>query len=155
MTKSRIGGPGFGNPKATSDLASAQRPYRPQPAALPTAQQASLAHTGRSLERNAFLLGSWLRIPSIRHDTRSGERGQVLLCGSGFLCRLSARKSPGRTARNSLSTRRGDTLLVGVETIAHVVEQVVPAVGGCFQVVILRMRSEERRVGKECRSRWS
>src|ERR1039457_3363736 len=41
--------------------------------------------------------------------------------------------------------------LPGVE--AHLVLRAVPGVSGPYEIFVLR--SEERRVGKECRSRWS
>ena len=47
--------------------------------------------------------------------------------------------------------RNGDVTLEALRHIASLVEQGVPLYGP----KPLRSRSEERRVGKECRSRWS
>ena len=34
-------------------------------------------------------------------------------------------------------------------------EAIVEGVNGALETIVLQLRSEERRVGKECRSRWS
>src|SRR2546425_13013759 len=51
-----------------------------------------------------------------------------------------------------LKVNSGDT--VSIETMMHAHDKVKPGIT-MDEIVALRKRSEERRVGKECRSRWS
>ena len=49
-----------------------------------------------------------------------------------------------------------DTLLIGLLSNGHILLEGVPGLAKTLAITTLaKARSEERRVGKECRSRWS
>ena len=79
--------------------------------------------------------------------------GSKIIAYGDFSHEIKRRLLLGRKAMRNLLKSRDITLLTGVCIVKAMFFPVV--MYGCESWVIKKARSEERRVGKECRSRWS
>src|SRR6266498_5920096 len=166
---SRVGGklgcPALWPVLATSDHASypAGHPTRPPPGARPvacfqtTAQAARAGYASAPLPAGALEVGGVYLTPTSRAFRAScrraaGRLGFAVPC-PGLLPTAPSGSPPPRLCVQPTTCRRGHALrfLQG----AFVVPPGYVGAPGGFSALSVAARSEERRVGKECRSRWS
>ena len=101
---------------------------------------------------------------SLRRSTRELLRNVTCTIHQGQKVGITGANGSGKSSlfaliRNELQADAGEFSLPPKTVIAHVAQEVsaidAPAIDYVMDGDIEMRRSEERRVGKECRSRWS